>query len=381
MDKDNQTVIVSAAGSAKLRRRKHRLHTWRGKGGQAVPRLDHPLMGYVERYVEWRRMTGSSERTVRSLDQVLKMFIDWCALRTVNQPQELTRAVLETYQRSLFLMRKRNGEPLTIGSQLTRLQGLRGWCAWLSRERVIEHNAAADLVLPRRPHMLPRHVPGVVQIAQLMAQPDLTEITGARDRAILEVLYSTGMRAMELCGLSVSDLDLEQGTVWIRQGKGRRDRFIPLGARACQWVRRYLDEVRPHLVVDLQEWSVFLTDYGEAYRTMRLGQMVRRYMRLAGLTEGACHALRHACATHMLENGADTRFIQALLGHAKLSTTQIYTHVAIGKLKAIHAATHPAQLGAGVGSRDERVSAGDQAQQALLMLMELEEEARQELDE
>ena|SRR5579863_5505773 len=360
-------MASAAQGVKRKRRRKQGLHTKPGAGRQAAQRPAHPLMDYVVRYLEWRGMTGASERTLHSLEQVLGVFVDWCAVRGLSQPQELTRAVLEAYQRTLFLMRKKDGEPLTIGTQLQRLRALRGWGGWLSRERVIEHNAAADLVLPRAPVMLPRVVPSVAQIARLLAQPDLSEVTGSRDRAMLEVLYSTGMRAMELCALTLSELDFEHGTVWIRQGKGRRDRFIPLGERALVWVRRYLEEVRPRLVVNLHEWAVFLTDYGEAYRAHRLNRLVTRYMRLAGLEHGACHALRHACATHMLENGADTRYIQALLGHADLSSTQIYTHVAIGKLKAIHAATHPARV--------------DASGEGLLVLAALEREAQQEANE
>ena len=137
----------------------------------------------------------------------------------------------------------------------------------------------------------------------------------------------------------------------VRQGKGRRDRYIPIGERACYWVGRYLEEIRPSLVVRQDEWALFLTDYGEAFLKNRITDLVKRYMELAGIRDGACHALRHACATHMLENGADVRYIQALLGHADLSSTQIYTRVAIGKLREIHSATHPAKLvGADAGA-------------------------------
>lgn len=271
------------------RHRKHRLYAWRGNLKEVAARSTHPFMDYVEQYLQWRRMTGASERSVQAHDDALVTFVDWWEVRGVREPRELTRAVLETYQRYLFLMRKADGEPLSIRTQLLRLlrlMGVRGWCAWLSRERVIEHNAAADLVLPSAPKSLPKSVPSVGQIARLMAQPDLSEETGVRDRAMLEVLYSTGMRRMELCNLSLADVDLEQGTVWIRHGKGKRDRFIPLGARAGEWVGRYLEEVRPRLMVRADDWSLFLTDYGEAYQPSRLATLVRRYMRLAGLMQG-----------------------------------------------------------------------------------------------
>jgi integrase/recombinase XerD len=120
--------------------------------------------------------------------------------------------------------------------------------------------------------------------------------------------------------------------------------LIPIGSRACAWIVRYVEEVRPQLAIRSDELALFLTDYGEPFEKNRLGDLVRRYMRHAGIAHGSCHAFRHAMATHMLDNGADIRFIQAMLGHSELSTTQIYTQVSIGKLKEIHAATHPARM-------------------------------------
>jgi integrase/recombinase XerD len=156
--------------------------------------------------------------------------------------------------------------------------------------------------------------------------------------------YSTGIRRLELARLKLYDVDTERGTLMVRQGKGRKDRLVPLGERACRWIDRYVAEVRPQLVREPDHGMLFVTDYGEAFEKNRLGDMVKRYMRLAGFEHGACHAFRHAMATHMLEGGCDIRYIQAILGHSQLSTTEIYTQVSIGKLKAIHAATHPARL-------------------------------------
>lgn len=132
---------------------------------------------------------------------------------------------------------------------------------------------------------IPTLVLSPVQVDHVMAQPDVSGLTGARDRATLEVLYSTGMRRMELMQLGISDIDLEGRTVMIRQGKGRRDRYIPVGERACYWVGRYLDEERPALVVRSDEWTMFLTDYGEPFGKNRLTDLVKRYMELAGIRE------------------------------------------------------------------------------------------------
>ena len=326
-----------------VRRAKRRLRKKRSEAIGSVETVDNALMIYVRLYVQWLEATGRTQQTVQGRERMLEQFVTWCDVRGLSQPEEITRAVLEAYQRHLYLYRKKDGKPLSIRTQETMLTPLRGWCRWLARERYVQDNAASELVLPRAPKLLPRVVLSVTQVERLMAQPDVSGLTGARDRAMLEVLYSTGMRRMELMNLTVSEIDLEGRTVMIRQGKGRRDRYIPMGERACYWVQRYLDEVRPRLVVR-EDWTLFLTDYGEAYSGNRLTDFVKRYMELAGIRDGACHALRHACATHMLENGADVRFIQALLGHADLSRTQIYTQVAIGKLKEIHAATHPAKL-------------------------------------
>jgi integrase/recombinase XerD len=161
----------------------------------------------------------------------------------------------------------------------------------------------------------------------------------------METLYTTGMRRLELVNLKLWDLDLERATVAIRQGKGKKDRIIPLGDRTALWIRKYLDESRPTLVSEPDDKVVFLSNAGEAFSLDYLTEMVRGYVDAAEIGKrGACHLFRHTMATLMLEGGADIRFIQAMLGHADLKTTQIYTHVAVRQLQEIHRATHPAKL-------------------------------------
>jgi integrase/recombinase XerD len=164
-------------------------------------------------------------------------------------------------------------------------------------------------------------------------------------RAMLEVLYSTGIRRFELAGLKLFDVDVERGALMVRQGKGSKDRLVPVGERACAWVDKYLREVRPDLATGADDYRLFLDDDGRGFTPGRIGDLVRRQLTAAGIEHpGSCHLFRVACATHMLENGADIRFIQSLLGHAKLDTTQIYTLVSLAKLKEVHSATHPARL-------------------------------------
>jgi integrase/recombinase XerD len=205
----------------------------------------------------------------------------------------------------------------------------------------------------------------IQEVEAILREAEPITPSGLRDRAMLETLYSTGLRRMELPGLALYDVDLAHRQIMVREGKVRRDRVIPIGARAAAWVDKYLQEARPQLLIGDTE-ALFLSDYGEPVTPKFVAERMRRYMHFAGIDKpGACHLLRHACATHMLENGADTRFIQALLGHENLSTTQIYTRVSIDKLREIHDATHPAKLQRAV-KEPRRGSAADESVLAAL---------------
>ena len=312
--------------------------------GRLDPAAGNPLHSYRRAFHEWAAACGYSAVTVQTRDRSIARFIVWCDERGIDRPADISRAVLERYQRHLFLSRKIDGAPLSLATQQSLLNPLKAFFKWLAREHHILYNPASELILPRQPRQLPKVLLSVQDVEGILNQPDIATAWGLRDRAILETLYSTGIRRMELTRLSLYDVDLAQSTVMVRLGKGAKDRLIPIGRRACAWIARYVEEVRPELATRSDELALFLTDYGEPFEKNRLGDLVRRYLRHAGIPQGSCHAFRHAMATHMLENGADIRFIQAMLGHSELSTTQIYTQVSIGKLREIHAATHPARM-------------------------------------
>ena len=314
------------------------------------------LAAYVLRYLEWLQVHNYAAPTVQNRQSYLGVFVAWCSERGLATPREITKPILERYQRSLYILRKANGEPLTFRAQHARLIPVRAFFKWCAKQNYLLYNPASELELPRLEHRLPKHVLTKSEAEQVLAQPDTSESMGIRDRAILEVFYSTGMRRSELMGLGLFDLDRERGTVMIRQGKGKKDRMIPIGERAVSWIDRYQTQVRPGLVIERGNATLFLTQAGEAFTPDRLTQLVRGYVNAADTGKtGSCHLLRHTMATLMLENGADIRYIQAMLGHAELSTTQIYTQVSIRKLKEIHSATHPAKV------RSTRVSADESA--------------------
>jgi integrase/recombinase XerD len=315
-----------------------------GPARAANPLAQYPLWRYVEAHFEWMLVTGYSADTVRARRIALRRFVLWCAERDLHAPQDITKPILERYQRYLFYYRNKDGRPMTLGSQQGYLAPLKTLFKWLARENHMLYNPASELQLPKQPKRLPRTILSVQEVEAILNEAEPATVHGLRDRAMLETLYSTGLRRMELVALALYDVDLTRRLVFVREGKGRRDRVIPIGERACAWLEKYLIEARPHLLTG-NSAALFVSDYGEPVTPELLATKVKRYMEFAGVHKsGSCHLFRHACATHMLENGADTRFIQALLGHADLATTQIYTHVSVEKLREIHDATHPARL-------------------------------------
>jgi integrase/recombinase XerD len=303
----------------------------------------HGFEVLVASYLEWLRSHNYSEDTARSRQRLLGYLVEWLELRGLTRPQDVTKPVLERYQRWLYLSRKPDGRPLSFVTQQQRLIALRMFFKWLARMNLILSNPASDLEMPRREMRLPKAVLTAAEVERVMATADPATVQGLRNRAILETFYATGMRRKELVALKLFDLDFERETVFIRQGKGKKDRLVPIGPRALSWLNQYLKTVRPELVVRLDEGHVFLNDTGEPFTPGAMTELVRRLVRRASLTKtGSCHLFRHTMATLMLENGADIRFIQEMLGHANLNTTEVYTRVSIRKLQEIYAATHPA---------------------------------------
>ena len=296
-------------------------------------------------FLMWLEERNTSRHTLKHWELYLRYFVSWCDERGLTRPAEVTRPILERYQRHLFLKRKKNGAPLSATTQASRVTPIRKWFRWLTRNNRVLYNPAADLDLPKVEERLPKHVLTIEEVERVLSLPDTTTALGVRDRAMLETLYSTGIRRMEIIGLQQRDVDYDRGTLMVRQGKGKKDRMIPIGDRALAWVARYRDEVRPELAIASDDGTLFLTVTGQAFSDNRMTQMVRNHVRAAGLGNiGSCHLFRHAMAAQMLENGADVRFIQAMVGHADIKTTQVYTRVSIRALKVIHSATHPARL-------------------------------------
>lgn len=302
------------------------------------------LAGHVERFLDWLRVHNYSPHSVVNHGLHLAAFIEWAEVRNVITPQQATKAILDGYQRSLFHGQGRRGKPLAFTSQQGRLVSVRVFFRWLVRQGVLLFNPASEIELPKIPKRLPKDILTPAEAERVLQQPDTNTVFGIRDRAILEVLYSTGMRRAELIKLALTDVDFERAVITIREGKGRKDRVVPCGKRAQRWVRRYLDEARPELALEPDDGVLFLSNLGEAIGPSRLSQFVSEYIKAADIGKGgSVHTWRHSCATSLLEAGMDIRQIQVLLGHQELRSTAIYTQVSIKKLQELHALMHPAE--------------------------------------
>lgn len=309
-----------------------------------APHGPDSLAAWILRFLEALTVQHRSALDLRVRRSRLAHFHAWCVEHALTTPAAIAHTHLLAFQRHLFRYRKPDGHPLSLSGQVGTLLVVQSLFRWLVRQRVLPSNPAADLELPTvQGHYALREPLNGEEIDAVLALPDLATAQGLRDRTVLEVLYASGIRRQELVNLHVSDIEPSRGTLHVRQGKGRKDRIVPLGERALAWVGAYQQHARPALLTDPKTPHLFVNQYGEPLSAHALSDRIRRLFDQAGITKkGACHLFRHTMATAMLDHGADLRYVQEMLGHSLIGTTQRYTHVSIARLTAVHAATHPA---------------------------------------
>jgi integrase/recombinase XerD len=250
----------------------------------------------------------------------------------------VTEAHLAAYARMLAEHTTRAGQRLAPASRAAALSVIRRFWAWLEARAIVLQNPARVLTLPRS-RSLPRGILTIAQARRLMAAPYPGSPIGLRDRAILELLYGAGLRLGEAARTDVSDVDLRSGLLLVRNGKGRKDRIVPICGASATALDRYLTESRPALVAHIES-ALFLSRDGARLGAAGLRARIHYHGRHIGVRLTP-HALRHTCATHLLRGGADLRHAQVLLGHRRLTTTALYTRVAIGDLRDVIARCHP----------------------------------------
>jgi integrase/recombinase XerD len=299
------------------------------------------LEASLEGYLTWAKTHHFSSTTLCGKRSNLGFFQGWCDARGLTSVTGIELKHLEAYGRWLKQLRKVDGDLLKAITVYDRLNAVQVFFKWLVRQGVLLMNPCSELELPKVPKPLPRYL-SVPQMERILSEVDVGTLRGIRDRTILELFYSTGIRRGELKRLKINDIHAAEQTLHVNQGKGRKDRVVPIGERALEWVALYLEKVREDWVSTPDEGILFLTSKGNPLHISDFSPLVRGYLERARIeVRGACHLFRHGMATAMLENGANIRYIQEILGHQRLQTTQIYTHVAIKTLQKVHSQTHP----------------------------------------
>ncbi len=277
---------------------------------------------------------GLAANTLSAYRRDLVAFEQWL---TLERAVGLDAAVAGDIQ-AWFAARHASSKPSTANR---RLATLRRYYLWAIRHQRVIADPCLQLITARQPLRIPKTL-SEAQVEALLQQPPAHTSRGLRDRAMLEVLYATGLRVSELVNLGVLDISLTDGVVRVVQGKGGKDRLVPLGAEAAHWVSRFLQTARPALLGQRTSPALFVTARAAPMTRQSFWLLIKKYAVEAGVRAPLSpHVLRHAFATHLLNHGADLRVVQMLLGHADISTTQIYTHVARERLKSLHAQHHP----------------------------------------
>ena len=294
---------------------------------------------WMERFAEWMRLRNWSDQTILTYRCGLRQFFAYLESQGVASLAVVTRELVEGFRNHLYNRRTR-GKPISVATQASRLTAAKSFLKFLVRENVLLADVASTVDLPKKQKTLPT-VLSETEVARLLQAPDVDNLTGIRDRALLETLYATALRNGELGSLQLEDLDWERRALWVRQGKGQKDRVVPIGDEALAWLEEYLHRVRPQWVTRDDEKHLFLHLRGGRLAHEAVRKIVMRAAQTAGLKGVKPHTLRHSCATHMLARGASLRHLQEMLGHESLATTQHYTRVELADLHKVLRRCHP----------------------------------------
>ncbi|WP_057896309.1 site-specific tyrosine recombinase XerD [Liquorilactobacillus oeni] len=293
------------------------------------------MKGTVVDYLHYLKVErGLSQNTIASYHNDLQQFISFLISRKITNFDMIDRKVIISFLQD-------EGEQKKADSSIVRcITSLRKFFQYLVEEEKIKNDPMQLIDAPKRKEHLPE-VLSTKEVERLLLSPDVTKPLGLRNRAILELMYATGLRVSEAINLQLSDLHLSLGLIQTL-GKGQKERIIPIGDQAIHWLERYLNEVRPKLLKNQRSSFLFLNHHGRKLSRQGIWKNLKLEVKKAGIQKNVTpHTLRHSFATHILENGADLRVVQELLGHADISTTQIYTHLSKKRLADVYNRYHP----------------------------------------
>ena len=293
-------------------------------------------------YAEDMTRRNYASSTIKGYGFYVERFFLFLSSRGITDLASVTLQTILDYHRALdnFISYKR--KPLSEHTKESSIRTVRRFFRFLKRKDLILLDPTAGLPPIHAPDRFPRCIMTRSEIERLLSQPNTKTLTGFRDRAIMETLYSTGIRRQELTALTVYDIDFSNGLLRVNQGKGKKDRVVPIGKVAVKYVKEYLENVRPKLANGRAGNALFVNYKGLALRPNALGTLIRSHVRRSGIEKPiSCHTFRHTCATEMLKGGSNIRYVQEMLGHAHIVTTQIYTRVVPIDLKKAHRKSHP----------------------------------------
>ena len=293
-------------------------------------------------YLQALTVRNLSKRTIQGRRFMLDKFFVFLTGRGIAHTDGITKEVIADYQTELYHVVNLRGRPNCVSYQNGRLSAVKGFTRFLKERDYIVADPARDIPLAKLPKQLPRGILTPSEARKIINAPDSKCAIGYRDHTIMEVLYTTGIRKEELNNLTLSDVDYHDGFLRINNGKGGKDRVVPLGRIACRYLENYIKSVRPEFIKDPFNHHLFLSTRGNMLSKNVVWELVKKYAKQAKLKKTISpHTFRHSCATSMLRNKADIRAIQELLGHESLESTQIYTHISINDLKETHKRCHP----------------------------------------
>lgn len=296
-----------------------------------------------DQYASHQEALGFSPKVLNRERRELQRFLAWADAMDGDNLLNIDPSQALAYQAYLATTPFRGSrllDPATVSYKLNRIKR---FYRWLHRRAFMAANPFGVLVFPKERKQYKRQPLTETEVKRLLEVPDVTTANGIRVRAILETFYSSALREMELARLFPYDVDMGRGWVRITQGKHRKDRMVPVGESALHWMARYLKEVRPNMAAHPDSGHLFLNQYGYFFKHQgALSTIVKRYLKKIGVErEGSCHLLRHSAATHMLNRGADIRYVKEMLGHQSLRTTQQYTKLTCTHLMKVYKRSHP----------------------------------------
>ncbi|MFH1868999.1 MAG: tyrosine-type recombinase/integrase [Candidatus Omnitrophota bacterium] len=306
---------------------------------------EHSFITLKREFIEYLRMHNYSEGTITRHGYCVDDFYEYLSLYTqIARLDQIDKHTVQDYQKYLYHRPKKTdpSKKMHPSTQYKMITTLNTFFKFLVKQSVILVNPCQDIELPKQEKALPKAILSKPEINRLLLVPDTTTTLGYRDRTLLEVLYSTGLRVNEVRNLTIYDINYNEGLVKVTKTKGKRDRVVPLGKIASEYVRDYIQNIRPKLTKPKSGTLLFLNRRGGKFSKTGINVLVKRYAKKAKIKKHiTTHCLRHTCATLMLKGHADIRHIQEMLGHKSIESTQVYTRVLPLDLKRVHQRTHP----------------------------------------